>query len=371
MAYDGIQFGGRVDNTTQRRLYAKVVDNVMNAATYFSRVVSTGKEFQGKTEDVAVDVTRDSQGEFFTGLETLNASAAQTTVTLSYAHTAFTQPKVTILVDSFANSGEYGVIDLDAFKYKKAAAEVMQTLGTSIYGTGSGNQFLGLGAIVDDGTDVGTIGGQSRTTYTNLKATRTSWSTTLTIAKMDTLHDSVSAAGLVSEEPNVGLAGKTVWSLYGQLLSPTQRQGYNEAGYDKVPVRSLKAERGSAVLQGGAGFSSVSYRGIPILKDDFATSGRLWLLNENYYDWKGRAQLPSDFKESIEKVDLGTSNTKDVYEGTGAMTLDMPSEYNGFWYQKPMMLPNQAGMIARFYVFGQVVATGFRRSGVGTGVTGI
>jgi hypothetical protein len=107
---------------------------------------------------------------------------------------------------------------------------------------------------------------------------------------------------------------------------------------------------------------------MPIIKDDFCTSGVMFFLNENYFDWMGRAIVPDDYKEFLTKVNLGTMK---AYEGTGAEALDMPSEYNGWFYQKPLMLPNQAGMISRFYVIGQMVAKGFRRSGKLTGITGV
>jgi hypothetical protein len=70
----------------------------------------------------------------------------------------------------------------------------------------------------------------------------------------------------------------------------------------------------------------------------------------------------------MEKVNLGTMK---AYEGTGAEALNMPSEYNGFFYQNDLMLPNQAGMIGRFYVIGQMVAKGFRRSGALYAITGV
>ncbi len=368
MAYDGIEFGNRVDNFTERKLYAKVVDNVLNAPTYFSRIMGMGKPFLGKTEDVTVDVTADTQGEFFVGLETLNSSAANTTITLSYAQTAFTQPKVSIMTESFANAGQTGTIPLDAFKYEKAAAEALQRMASAIYGIGSSNQPLGLGAIVDDGGDVATIGGQPRSTYAVLDATDTASGGTLSLAKLATLHDAVSAAGLVSQEPNVHLTTKTVWSLYEQLLTPNVRAGYNEVGYNALPVRGDALLRSRAELKNAAGFSALSYRGAPVLKDDFATSGYWWSLNENYYNWMGRTIVPDEYQGILEKVNLGTLT---AYEGTGAEALDMPSEYNGWFYQKNMILPNQAGTIARFYVFGQTVAKGFRRSGRLTGITGV
>lgn len=365
MAYDGIQYGQRIDGTTERKLHAKVVDNILSTPTYFSRILGQGKPFLGKTEDITIDVVQDTQGEFFIGLEALNSAAATTTITLSYAQTAFTQPKVSIMLESFANAGQTGTIPLDAFKYEKAAAETLQKFGTAIYADGTANRPNGLGLMVDDS---GTVGGQSRSTYSVLNATDTASGGTLTLAKMATLHDAVSSAGLQSEEPNVGLTTKTVWSLYEQLLSPNVRVSYNEAGYPALAVRGKYAMRNKAELKNAQGFSSLSYRGMPIIKDDFATSGYLFFLNENYYDWIGRSIVPDEYKDFLKKVSLGT---KRAYEGTGAEALDMPSEYNGFFYQQPMMLPNQAGTIARFYVIGQVVGKGFRRLGRLTGVTGV
>lgn len=370
MAYDGIQFGtvgagGRIDGTTERKLHAKVVDNALNAATYFSRSVSAGKPFLGKTEDITVDVVSDTQGEFFTGLETLSSSAVQTTVTLSYAHTAFTQPKVSIMLESFANAGQTGTIPLDAFKYEKAAAEALQRFGSAVYADGTANRPNGLGNIV---LDSGTIGGQSRSTYSTLAATVTASGGTLTLAKLATLFDTISAAGLQSQEPNIGVMTKTVWSLYEQLLTPNVRAQYNEVGYNALGVRAQYAVRSKSELKNAAGFSSLSYRGMNFIKDDFATSGYLHLLNESYFAWHGRSVVPDEYKDFLTKVNLGTMK---AYEGTGADALEMPSEYNGWFYQKPLMLPNQAGMISRFYVIGQMVASGFRRSGKLTGITSV
>lgn len=366
MAYDGVQFGQRVDGFTERKLHAKVVDNILNAPTYFSRILSAGKPFLGKTEDVTVDITQDTQGEFFTGLETLNSSAANTTITLSYAHTAFTQPKVSIMLESFANAGQTGTIPLDAFKYEKAAAETLQRFGSAIYADGTANRPNGLGIVV---ADSGTIGGQSRSTYSQLSATVTAAaSNKLTLAQMATMHDTISAAGLMSEEPNIMVTTKAVWSLYEQLLTPNVRTSYNEAGYPALAVRGKYAMKNKNELKNAAGFSALSYRGIPMIKDDFCTSGYLYFLNENYFDWMGRTIVPDEWKEVLEKVNLGTMK---AYEGTGAEALDMPSEYNGWFFQKNLVLPNQAGMIARFYVIGQLVARGFRRHGVLTGVTGV
>lgn len=361
MAYDGVQYGQNVDGTTERNLYRKVVDNVMNAPSYASRLMSQGKAMNGKTEDVTVDILRDNQFEWITGVETLNSAGANTTITLSYAQAAGTQPKVSIMLESFANTGSKGTIPLDAFKYEKAAAEVLQNMGTAIYGTGTSNQPNGLGNIV---LDSGTIGGQSRSTYSQLNATNTSWATTLTLAKMGTLDDTVSST-LTGEQVNLGLTTEAVFTLYEQLLQPQVRADYNSVGYNAVSIRG-KGMQKRAELKGAAGFTALSYRGFPIIKDEFCTSGVMFFLNEGYFDWMGRTMVPDEYKNFLTKVNLGTLRAA---EGTGYAALDLPSEYNGWFYQKPLMLPNQAGTVGRFWVIGQTVARGFRRLGKGTGVT--
>jgi hypothetical protein len=132
---DGISNSSRVNDLGLQKIYAKVVDQVLSAPTYFSRIISQGKPFEGKTEDVVYDITSDTQGQFFVGLETLNSAAVSTTVTGSYAHTAYTQPQVSIMLESFANAGALGVIKLDDFKFEKAAAQALQALGAAIYTT--------------------------------------------------------------------------------------------------------------------------------------------------------------------------------------------------------------------------------------------
>ena len=364
MAYDGIQFGARVADFNERKLHAKVVDNILNAPTFYSRVLSKGEPMEGKTMDYTVDVVADTQGEFFVGLETLNSSAVNTTIPLSYSHTAFTQPKVGIMLESFANTGSTATINLDVFKYEKAAAEALQRLGSAIYADGTANRPDGLGIIVDD---TGTIGGQSRATYSALKATDTASGGTLTLAKMATLDDATRAASLLSSETNIGVTTKTVFSLYEQLLAPNVRQDYAAIGTPRLGVRAMTASIGSKAGDGG-GFRALEYRGKPIIDDDFCTSGYLFFLNENSFGWVGRTVVPDEYKSYVEKVDLGTTK---AYEGVGAESLNLPSEYNGWFYQKAMVLPNQAGTIGRFYVIGQVVTWEPRRNGRLTGITSV
>ena len=361
---DGIAPNSRIDPTTDRKLRAKVVDNVLNARTYMSRQMGMGKPLSGKTFDIPIKVTDSGLGSFYSGLETLSSSASDTLIELSYAQTAFEQPIVSIMLESFANSGAEQVVDLDAYKIEEAVAEAIQRLGTAMYGTGSGKQPLGLEAHIDDATNTSTIGGQNRTTYGVLNSTVTASGGTLSLAKMATLDDAVSASGIQDESPNIGVTTKAVWSLIEQLYAPQLRNEYSLTGGNILPLRGNQIiSRKDAGATGG--FSAITFRGMPIIKDDACTSGVLYFINERYLTWRGRTRVPNAYKGQLEKVSLGERKT---IEGVGAET--MPTDA-GWFFQKMQMMPNQAGMIGRFHVLGQMVGEQPRRHGKLTGITGV
>lgn len=366
---DGAPNSARVTGTSTRKLYTKVVDQVANSPTVASRFISQGQPFEGPSMDITYDVLRDQQGQWFTGLETLNSSAAATTATGSYTHTAFTQPIVSIMLESFANVGSLGIINLDVFKYEKAAEEALITLGSAWYGTGAANQVLGFTAIIDDGTNVGTIGELSRSTYPVLDSTLVAYASgKLSLITMATQYDDAIASGLAEETPNVGYTTKSIWSLYEQLLTPNVRAMYEEVGYDRVRLRGRYGERNNAELRNAAGFNALSYRDMHLIRDDYATAQVLWMVNETYINWHGRTEVPEEYRDVLEKVDLGTL---EALEGTGAQALEVPSEFMGWYYQKPLTIPEQAGRLARLYVIGQNIPKSFRRHSKGTGITGV
>lgn len=366
---DGIPTPTRVDVLGNRQLYTKVVDQILNFPSLYSRWISQGEEFEGKTEDVTYDITADTQGQFFTSLETLNSSAVSTAVTGSFAHTAYTQPIVSIMLESFANTGSLGIINLDTYKYEKAAATALTTLGSAIYGGGTANQPLGLLAIVDDGTNIATIGGLTRSTYTSLESTLTAYTSgKLTLTTMAIQYDSALAPGAAEESPNVGFTTSAIFSDYEALLTPFVRQSYRDVGYDKMRTRDKYPSRNTGELRSAAGFNALSYRDTYIIRDYYATAQMLWFVNEKYVVWKGRGEIPEEYNDVLEKVDFGNM---EAYEGTGAIAVETPSEWNGWFFQKPLTIPDQAGRIARFYCIGQTIPLSFRRHSKGTGITGI
>ena len=369
---DGIPVSNRVDTTTERKLNAKVVDNTLNSTTYMSRVLGMAKPMAGKTYDYTIKISNSNLGQFIVGMENLTMTASDTTVSMSFAHTAFTQPIVIPMLEAFANTGPEATIDMSMFKVEEAQAEGINRMGIAIYGTGASNQPNGLENVIDDGTNASTIGGQSRTTYTSLKATVTASGGVLSLAKLGTLEDTISASGYDTETPNIHVTTKANWTLYELLVNPTVRE--TTTGYSSLPVRGMTLMR-QVDLKGGAGFTALTYRGKPVIKDDNATTNNWYMVNERYNEWRGRTTVPSMWKSFLEKVNLGKPKTIEGVEGTQVsgdfMGTSMPSPNNGFFYQQLMILPQQAAAVARYWIIGQYCTSQPRRNGKLTGVTGI
>jgi hypothetical protein len=198
-----------------------------------------------------------------------------------------------------------------------------------------------------------------------LNGTVTASGGTLTLNKLATLEDTVRASGLESERPTIHVTTKTVWSLYEQLLQPNVRAEYASVGYPALSLRGNAIKRSEAELAGHAGFTALSYRGRPVIADDAATSGVWYMINENYLHWAGRSMVPGAYRDVLQKVNLGSSTV----EGVAAQ--EKPPKDYGWFFQGRQALPNQAGMIGRIYVIGQVIGSQPRRQGKLTGVTGV
>lgn len=367
MAYDGIQFSNTVENFSNRDLYRKVVDNVLEATTYASRAMGMGKSFSGKTKDFTITHKRDNQFQWLGGGgEELSATATQNTISLSYGRVMGVQPKAMIDYDDFANDGDMGVIDLESFKYKEAAAVVTQEIGSALFDAGTGDQPEGLDSFCDDGTLKSTIGGQSKTTYTVLAGTYTDSSGVITAAKISTADDAVSASGSKEGSLTIRVTTKTVWSLIEELLTPFLQNQFQSNQMPKLPLRGLEV-MAPGEFGARAGFTTMFYRQVPIIKDDMATAESLYGLNERTHGWFGNDRVPPRLRDRYEKVDLSEG---EGYESTAAM-VDMPPKPVGWFYRKDESLTTQLGTVAYFAVVGNYCVWEPRRNYQIYDITGI
>lgn len=336
----------RLLTTTRFKLMPKVVDTILNSNVFATRVIGKAKKWSGSSMKFPVKYQTNNTFTSFDGFDSFSTAAVDTRVNMeftpSFAQISVSVPMTELSINSA--SSEEGVLDLMALELKSAAQDMADQVGSLFYLDGTGNSskdFLGLAALVDDGTSVATIGGLSRSTYTTLQSTVTSSSGTLSLAKMATLWNAITSGGV---KPTVGITTETVFSLYEQLLQPQERI-----------VKDVGLIKGG--LKSGTGYTGLDYKGMPILMDEKCTSGVLFFLNEDFLDFYA---LPMKGSEPVKykSVDIEGNDYSDVL-GLGFSWTD--------WI-KPV---NQAALVSHIFLGGQLITQNPKRHGKLTGITGV
>lgn len=337
----------RVTTTTNTILLPKVVDTILDSNVFATRMLTKAQRWTGEQIRKAIKTSKNSEGGSFDGFDTLSTNAVDTRNNLEFDARFYEIPVVLPLTEISKNKADttQGVIDLMSIEMASTAEDMADDIGTLFYGDGTGNggkDFLGLEAIVDDGTNAATYGGLSRTTFPTLKSTVTASGGTLTLAKMATLYTDITSG---SVKPTLGLCSETIFNLYEQLLQPQERINKD------VPTMRAKE------MVGATGFTGLMYKGFPIVPDEKATSGVLYFINEDFMEWRAlpMAQTtPVNFSVAdIEGNDY--TNVKGL----------------GFSWSDWIKPTNQASLIGHIYLGGELWSSNPKRHGKLTGVTSV
>jgi len=358
-----MEFGEKLTALTQSALLPKVVDNVLNSNVLACRFIGNAMQGKGKYIEKAIKYENSGAAGSFSGLDSFTASELDTKTVLTYHMRGVRIPVAVSGMAAVANAvKETQVTDLVVNSLEESEAELVDEIGTQIYGDGTGNSdkdLIGIGAIVDDGTDVDSIGGKSRTDYSVLNAVRTASGGTVSLAKLATLYSAISS-GTAMTAPSLIVSNETPWDLYEQLLTPSVRENYSMLGYYSVG-RTGGATRGDA-LSGTQGFVAVSYKGVPWVRDEKATAQNIFMLNEKHIDFYGW-----DAKGVFGYKKIGF--TQKTQEGVYA---EAPmSAFTGFNWSGYRAPTNQFAGIADVVLLGNLTSWQPRRQGRMTGVTGV
>lgn len=342
MAFDNV-----VDTLTLEDIVPMVVDTVLRGNTFATKMLSKTKKFKAATQDFPIKFQVGTAIRSFIGFDTLPTDFTDTRVLMKY-NPRFVAANVALAgTDIWANNVVQKVLDLTEVEMASRAQDLADGLGTMLWGTGTGNNnkdFLGLGAVVDNGNTVSTIGGLSRSTYPTLQSTVTA-SATLSLATMRTLFNAIADASVV---PTRSYTDYPTWALYEQLLQPQERI------YKQVNIVPN--------YKGYEGFEGLMFAGLEIVPDRKATSGYLYMLNENYLDFYALdGNLP--VFEKAEKVNVASKLfTGNSYNEVSSL---------GFHWTGFIKVNNQLAFNSFIVVAGNLITDNPRRHGVLTGITGI
>jgi hypothetical protein len=335
----------RLQDATTELLMPKLVEGVLVGNTGLSYFLARSKaaDWEGYQIRQPFKWQASTNGSSFSGFDALSTTPDNNTISLIY-NCAFNEMPVSLPKSDIAvNNTEKKVADLMERQIASNTYDMANNLGTQFYADGTGNggkDILGLAAIVDDGTNVATIGGQSRATYPALDGTVTASGGTLTLAKMYTLHDDVTEG---SQEPDLILTTKTIYSLIQQLNLPYQRYMVDVKSSDKLFL-------GSQVPM---------FRGAMVVKDSKCPTGKLFMLNSDSFQFHTLRNWPGAKKVSFAMESMDGEPSPDVPEGLG------------FFWSDWVQAINQEAYVGRVIHGGNFVVKNPRYNGVLTGITGI
>ncbi len=350
MAQGDTLTGNRVVTTTRYKLMPFVVDTVLNSNVFATRVLTSAKKWSGNQMLFPIKYTTNSTFTSFAGFDTFSTAAVDTRVNLTF-NPSFSQITVALPQDELSvNATADGIINLMAVEMKSSAEDMADGLGTMFYGDGTGNSnkdFLGLGALVDDGTTAPTYGGLSRSTYTTLKGTITNGSGVLSLAKMATLYNAITSG---SQKPTLGITTEAIFSLYESLLQPQERIAKDVA----MMKKEGRMDKEGTGMIGGTGYTGLYYKGFPILADEKASNWTtsttpLFFLNEDYIDWYA---LPMAQTEPVKMQNADIIGND--YQG--------PMGY-GFSWTNWIKPTNAATLVSHIFLGGQLLTDNPKRQG--------
>jgi len=269
--------GNFVTSVTRNKFFPKVVDNVFTGNALWMRLRGKSRPWSGGAQlKIPTTVTDRTNLGSYSGFDTfittqedvrqqftINPSQYYANVTLSGIQKAL-------------NKGPEGFVDLLTAEFSDVSRSLSEKLGADTYldGTGNANKAIaGLQYHVDDGTTAGTYQGLSRTTYTNLNATRTAQGGALAFSDLAADYD---AAQRGTDSPTLGVTTPAVWTIIEALLTPTYNFNLGQS-YAK-----LNATGGQSGIVGSSGLNAIYYRGVPIISDEMCTAANIYLLNENH-----------------------------------------------------------------------------------------
>lgn len=347
----------RVNNITLQDYNATVVDTVNRSSEIMKRVVSRPVRWNGRSYSSPIFTNNSSLGQSFKGTETFDTSIDYNTAQMTWFPTGYAQPVGVSVVERSINNTPSGVIDLYKSSYQYAQNSMITALGQIFYGFGTGNDFDGLGLIVDDGTSTSSYAGLTRASYPTINGYVVAASGgTLDLELMAGADDGATISGNESETPNVILSNQAVWSLYESLLEPTvsaRYEGQSGSFVDgSTAVKQSVSQSNALWLKGGA--TSVSFRGKPMVRDQKATSGQMFGLNENWFYFKSLPLTGLDMVATQEDVTAGAYDSYKV---------------SAFQFREMMMPVNQLAEVGIFVMYGQFYCENPNRNFKITGIT--
>ena len=341
-----MSFWRDLQNNTKDQIAPKIVDTVLTANLVTQIMLGQRKgKFTSDVKRIVVKTEKANNGGSFSGLDRFNTNQVNTTQKMVFSPRSYYQPIVLPGDELSLSKTKESVRDLQVQKGQEAAQEMAEDIGTILYGDGTGNSnkdFLGLVAGADDGTNVATYGGLSRATFTTIKGTVDTSTTTITFAALDAM---LRATNSGNQKVDLMLTTEAVWDFISALFTSVS----NERNANDSTGGLIKGA--IAGIAGEAGYTSLYYKGVPIIADESCPTGHIFCLNTKTWEF-----ATVDGLVGTSPVMIGSSEIEGQY--------DVNTEKSYGFHLTPMQKAlDQYGFMSQILLMGNLICKNPRRNG--------
>lgn len=258
---------GDVVLTTSLADYRRVlIDNVYNDIPVFRALNEAGRKrmVNGGISIVEHLVSRkQTDGGWYSGRDSLNTTQGENTMLVEYKWQNCYEPIQISRDDERANSGDmHKLIDLVGTRIQLAEMAIKDRMGQALVTsvTDAAN-LIPLSTLVNTG-QLGTIVG-STDTFWQATSTSSGAFATQGLTDMDTLYYALSSSSTMDNPTHI-FTTRAVFQKFKQTRLPLERLAASEVGK--------------------AGFTSLTFNGVPIIWDQYIDSGVMYMCNTNYWN---------------------------------------------------------------------------------------
>lgn len=273
----------QLTSITREKVLPKIEDQIGKDHPLLGRLWENIKLWNGGSRlEIPVKYRQNSQGGSYSGLDVLNTAQEQTRTRAFFNIKQIYQPIVLANIDLAKNGGEGKVADLMDAEMEECRESLTDKLCSQLFsdGTGNGSKDLTgiLAAVGNDGTATANYGDIVLGTYTWFKGNYTASVGSIMLSDFATMFDSCESG---ADTPSIIVTTKTLKSAYEALLQ-------NQVRFQMV----------NGQVSADGGISNLSFRGVPIIADEYCTSGNIFFINEKYLKlyYMKHPKFPTDAK---------------------------------------------------------------------------
>jgi hypothetical protein len=244
----------------------QLIDNVYNDVPVLRILNGAGRK---RMIDGGVSITehlvkaKQRDGGFYTGSGNLNTTQGQNTTLVEYRWQNAYEPIQITRDEERQNAGAtHKLIDLVASKIQLSEMAVKDRMGQALSSTvADSGDLVNLPTLINTGT-LGTITGATDTFWQSTVTTSGAFATQ-GITDMQTLYYALSSSS-VMDNPTHIITTQSIFQKFEQTRLPL--------------------ERIQNTMTANAGFTNLTFKGVPIIWDQYCDSGVLYMANTNYWN---------------------------------------------------------------------------------------